>query len=251
MGSSLKRKLIDFRDQRHAEQLSLDNWRSLRRSQHPIQAVFFDVDGVLLDSLASHLRFCDDKSREYGLGLRIPNASEFKGMVRAGTRVSPMKMFFLAVGFPELDAEKADQEYQRIFAAQYPPKPFAGALEVLTRLHAAGMPLGIVTANVMGNVERALGPKMAVFDSRCCFTKDDGRYLTKVEALRAGAEILGLPSHDVIYVGDQPADAEAATRAEAQFLGVTFGWGIGREGNPFSVADNLSSVGDYVLARIE
>jgi hypothetical protein len=66
-----------------------------------IKLVLFDVDGVLLDSLVPHLRICQDKSREYQLNLRIPNPSEFRTMVRAGVKISPMKFMFMAVGFPE------------------------------------------------------------------------------------------------------------------------------------------------------
>jgi beta-phosphoglucomutase-like phosphatase (HAD superfamily) len=43
-----------------------------------LQAVFFDVDGVLLDSLPQHLAFCRAKAEKYGLHLRIPTVEEFK-----------------------------------------------------------------------------------------------------------------------------------------------------------------------------
>ncbi|MGZ5267125.1 MAG: hypothetical protein ACXWCC_10055, partial [Caldimonas sp.] len=52
--------------------------------------VFFDVDGVLLDSLPQHLAICSDKAREYGLRLSIPDVQGFRRLVAAGVKVSPM-----------------------------------------------------------------------------------------------------------------------------------------------------------------
>jgi phosphoglycolate phosphatase-like HAD superfamily hydrolase len=44
----------------------------------PLQAVFFDVDGVLIDSLPEHLQICRDKAAEFGLKLTIPTIEEFR-----------------------------------------------------------------------------------------------------------------------------------------------------------------------------
>ena len=100
-----------------------------------LTAVLFDADGVLLDSLTPHLKICQDKSDEYGLGLEIPEPPEFKEMVRRGIRISPMKHFFLAVGFPEEFAEPANRQYQAIFMQAYKPVPFSCVHATLSALH--------------------------------------------------------------------------------------------------------------------
>jgi beta-phosphoglucomutase-like phosphatase (HAD superfamily) len=53
------------------------------------RAVFFDVDGVLLDSLPQHLQICHDKAIEFGLKLKIPTVDQFRQLIRRGVKVSP------------------------------------------------------------------------------------------------------------------------------------------------------------------
>jgi beta-phosphoglucomutase-like phosphatase (HAD superfamily) len=79
----------------------------------PLEAVFFDIDGVLLDSLPQHLQICRDKAAEYGFHLQIPTVERFREMVRGGTKVSPMRYFFLAIGFPPALADRAVVAYDR------------------------------------------------------------------------------------------------------------------------------------------
>ena len=79
------------------------------------QAVFLDVDGVLLDSLPQHLAICAEKADAYGLHLRIPDVAAFRRLVAEGVKVSPMYDFFRAVGFPGDVAVRATKDYEREF----------------------------------------------------------------------------------------------------------------------------------------
>src|SRR6266849_8261114 len=169
-----------------------------------LSVVLFDVDGVLLDSLTPHLKICEDKNKEYGLGLKIPNATAFKKMVRNGTRISPMKFFFTAVGFPEHFAEKANVQYQEIFMKAYAPTPFPETYSMLKELR-KNLQLGIVTSNVRQNVVDALGLSMNLFNPLCIYTKDN-RGLSKSQAIVSAMVTLQVKPSETIYVGDQRAD---------------------------------------------
>jgi phosphoglycolate phosphatase len=216
-----------------------------------VNAIFFDVDGVLIDSLESHLQICRDKSREFDLNLKIPDASAFREMVRRGVPISPMKQFFLAVGFPERFAEKANEDYQRDFAARYAPAPFPGAKKMLLQLASTGVELGVVTSNTRAIVESTLGQAAEVFRKDLFFTLDHPRRLGKPQALLAGARKLRVPVRTVLYVGDQPKDFEAARDAKAQFLGVTYGWGISSADTEFETVDTIAELARELRKRVK
>ena len=211
-----------------------------------LKLALFDVDGVLLDSLTPHLEICEDKNKEYGLGLQIPTATEFKRMVRNGIRISPMKFFFMAVGFPEPAAEKANAQYQEVFMKKYAPAPFPEIHSILSKLHQS-LQLGIVTSNVRQNVFGALGKSMQFFNSECIYTKDE-KGLSKNEAIASALKRLQLNPKEAIYVGDQPADWEAAKQIGVNFLGVAYGWGISEEDTEFPVAKCPLDVPGYILS---
>ena len=188
--------------------------------------VLFDVDGVLLDSLGPHLKICEDKRREYGLDLRIPTPDELCAMVLRGVKISPMIDFFKAVGFPDHLAGRADDDYRRIFMTDYAPQPFPVIHETLRELHDQGFVLGIVTSNVRANVVTPLAASMPFFRSDCVLAKDSFAPFSKATAIEKVVARCGVPKDCVTYVGDQPADADAAKAAGVEFLGAAYGWGI-------------------------
>ena len=201
-----------------------------------LKAVFFDVDGVLLDSLPPHLAICKELNTRYGLGLSIPTAEEFKQIARSGIPISPMTAFFRAVGFPQGAAVRGDLEYRSRFTTSYRIPVFKGVREMLLRLSGAGLPLGIVTANTLANIQGPLGPSFALFHPDCVFAHDTTGGLPKAEAIVRGARALGIRPSTLLFVGDQPSDRCAAAEAGARFLGVTYGWGLaeGAAGHPLA-----------------
>lgn len=135
----------------------------------PLRAVFFDVDGVLLDSLPQHLQYCRDKVAELGLDLEMPTVEKFRDLANHGARVSPMLNFFVAVGLPMALAERAVKDYKREFSQRYRPSAFTGVDHMLKSLRTAGLKMGLVTSNTRNNIEPALGNVMHYFEQNCVF----------------------------------------------------------------------------------
>ncbi len=212
-----------------------------------LQAVFFDVDGVLIDSLPQHLQICQDKANEFGLDLEVPTVDGFRQMISRGTKVSPMRDFFKAVGFPEATLDRAVVDYEREFMEGYGPRAFAGVDPMLRALRRSGLKLGIATSNTRANVVPALAESMELFDEPCLFFYD--RYAVppaKSWCLAEGARILDVDPSSCVYVGDQPADARAAEEAGLKFLAVTFGWGIVAGDARFETAATIAEIPDKI-----
>ncbi|NML96638.1 HAD family phosphatase [Paraburkholderia sp. RP-4-7] len=216
------------------------------------RAAFFDVDGVLLDSLPQHLAFCRDKAREYGLAnVKVPGAPEFRKLINAGVRVSPMYEFFVAVGFPPQCAEQGVADYDRDFMKGYQPQPFVGAGDLLKSLYDVGLALGLVTSNVRANVEPALGELMQYFAPQCTFYYDSYPRNARVKSdlLKAGAQALDVAASDCIYVGDQATDRQAAEAAGFVFVPVTYGWGFAESGPLKNAADSPAALQELLIPR--
>ena len=213
-----------------------------------IKLVLFDADGVLLDSLVPHLKICEDKNKEFGLGLRIPSPSELKAMARCGVRISPMTDFFMAVGFPKELAKKANSQYKRLFMRRYAPARFPQTDQMLARLHHSGFRMGIVTSNIRTNVVESLSQSMKYFDPDLIFSKDDVAS-SKAEAIIAAMAKAQVTQTETLYVGDQLADWEAAKAAGAKFLGVAFGWGLSEEDHFCPIVREVSDIASYVLGN--
>jgi N-acetyl-D-muramate 6-phosphate phosphatase len=212
------------------------------------RAVFFDVDGVLIDSLPQHLQICRDKALEYGLKLRIPGIEEFRQLVRGGTKISPMRKFFLAVGFPDEIVKRAVADYERQFVQLYRPKAFANVDEMLRGLRSAGPILGLVTSNTRANVTIPLKGSMDCFDERCLFFFD--RYSApkpKAWCLTEGARLLGIETAECVYVGDLPDDARAAAEAHTRFVGVSYGWGLSENDKQYRIAKSVMEIPDKLV----
>ena len=214
-----------------------------------IKAVFFDVDGVLLDSLPPHLAICRDLNIRYGLNLEIPTPDAFKAIARKGIPISPMEAFFRAVGFPEEMAIKGERDYRAEFADHYPSPLFQGVKTMLEALAEAHLPLGISTANTLANIRPPLKKVLPLFHPGCLFAHAPQGGIPKAEALREGARILGICPSELLFVGDQPSDHRASMDAGAPFLGVTYGWGISAGDTPYPTVSSPGAIARWMIDR--
>jgi len=97
---------------------------------------------------------------------------------------------------------------------------FAGTSEVLQRLAARGFQLAVVSSNSRENVERVLGVNNAVLIAHfACGVSVLGKAARLLQVIRRSA----VRRPEVIYIGDEIRDAEAAGKAGIAFGAVTWG----------------------------
>jgi phosphoglycolate phosphatase len=191
-----------------------------------LAAVVFDLDGTLIDSIPDVVGALNRLLAEEGR--RAVAWAEARAMVGDGAGAM-VRRAFAATGetapedaLPALTARYIDiyRRYPVVETVAYPGVP-----EVLTRLRAEGMALGICTnkphemsmlvLETMGlaaHFEAVLGG-----DALAVKKPDPGHLdavLDRLGATRAGA----------VYVGDSPVDVAAARNAALPVIAVTYGY---------------------------
>ena len=207
---------------------------TLHFRQGPITAVLFDLDGTVLDTvgdiaLALKRAFADH-------GLDAPPQAEVRQMIGRG---APMLVeradAALKMG---LDAAKKAQVLERFFhhygrlqeTDECAAEPFPGARECLRELHAAGVPLAIVTNKqqvfAQGLCKRlGLSPylKLVVGGDTCERRKPDP------QPLQWAASQLGSADAQTLMVGDSVNDVKAARAAAMPVVCVPYGYNEGMD----------------------
>lgn len=185
-------------------------------------AVLFDLDGTLLDSIELILASYRHTLAAHGL----PPRSDEDVLAGLGTTLEDQ---FRRWGHEvELEALAATYVAHNHALHDALARPFAGVTEVVHELHGAGVPLGLVTS------KRRLGGQRGLRSLGL-----EGRFAVEVygdevarpkphpePVLRALAGLGLAPSARVTFVGDAIHDVDAGRAAGVHTIAVT--WGSGR-----------------------
>jgi pyrophosphatase PpaX len=179
--------------------------------------VLFDLDGTVVDSGAIILASMRHATRQV-LGIDASDAE-----------------LMAAVGGPGLEAQMAAfapdrvDELVRVYRAHNIPlhddlQPCEGMEDVIVRLHAEGVRLGVVTAKLRETAELAF-TKLQVghlFEVLVGGNETD-RHKPDPDPLLLAARRLGVDAIDCAYIGDSPFDIRAANAAHMYSVAVTWG----------------------------
>lgn len=178
-----------------------------------IQAILFDVDGVLLNSFEANLKFLQDLMKEFGFPIT--------------TREEYQKLFHLPVAgvarslsVPESVIPKMIEARQN-GSVRYPNELTTmpdGAKEVIDLL-SEKYSLGIVTSKVRVGVTEhpLLGALKDKFQTIIAY-EDTQNHKPHPEPLLMAVNSLELTLDQVIYVGDSETDFDAAKAAGMKFI---------------------------------
>lgn len=177
--------------------------------------LIFDFDGTLADSAFWFAQTLNGVAKRYGF--RQIDAAEMVELRGRPNReivrrlnVPAWKTPFIAAHFRKLAAEAAPDL-----------KLFPGVENMLRRLSAGGVKMAVVSSNSEATVRRVLGPELAgmMTDYGC-----GASVFGKARKFRAVIRRAGVSEADVLCVGDEVRDIEAARKAHLATGAVTWGY---------------------------
>jgi phosphoglycolate phosphatase len=212
--------------------------------------VLFDLDGTLLDTagdiaLALSRAFADH-------GHEGPAPAAVRQMIGKGAPVL-VERAVLAQGL-NLDAAGRAALLERFFhhygrlqeLDECEAEPYAGAREALVTLHAAGLPLAVVTnkyhrfaVGLLQRLDLARHLRVVVGGDTCERRKPDPM------PLHHACTQLGVAPADALMVGDSANDVEAARAAGMPVVLVPYGYTEGEDPRQWScdhMVDNLAQL---------
>lgn len=177
------------------------------------RVLIFDFDGTIADSLDAIVRITNRHSKRYGIKQitdekRDQMRHETSQSIMSDLQASPWRLLFLAL--------KVKAELRR----EIPEiKLIVGIKKALYELHADGYMLGIATSNSKRTVELFL--KNHHLD---CFDFVYGRTVfSKSTILKSILRKYKLIPRQVVYIGDETRDIEAARSVGIGIISVAWG----------------------------
>lgn len=191
-------------------------WRMRKTRRAPaFPLVVFDFDGTLADSAEWFIRSLNGVARRYGF--REASAEEIEALRGASTREVLRRLRVPVWRLPAIARHMRALVRRDAAAIQL----FPGVEDLLATLHAAGVQIAIVSSNAEDNVRRVLGDGVAQrIDRFVCGASLFG----KAAKIRALIRSSGLAPSQVLCIGDETRDVEAAHAAGARAGAVAWGY---------------------------
>jgi len=211
------------------------------RSAQRLEAVLFDFDGTLADSIP-HIRASFRHASREVLGRELPDEVLLRNVGM------PLAAQMRILVDDEALAERLLAEYRAYNHATHDEmvRAFPGAHDVLARVREAGARTGLVTSKSRPIAER--GIRLLGMDDAfdVVVTADDvAAHKPDPAPVLHALGVLGVRPERAAYVGDSPADVSSAKAAGV--LAVAATWGVATrerllEAGPDVIVDSLAEV---------
>jgi HAD superfamily hydrolase (TIGR01549 family) len=180
-----------------------------------VDAVIFDLDGTLVDSLPAIYQANVEVLAELDVPFDV-------GRYRAAY-VPDWRLMYSRLGVPPEHLERAGTRWRELYAAAVAPVAFAGVHDALARLSKAGYAMGLVTAGDRDVVEQQLARlDLARFIQAMVCGTDEVAQKPHPDPLLLALEGLGMRDRpgDAAYVGDAPDDMRMARAVGSRAVGI-------------------------------
>lgn len=182
-------------------------------------AVLFDLDGTLLDSVALILASFRHTFERHGL----PDRSDREILDTMGT---PLVDTLRSFSTEKVSIEALVETYREHSLGHHDAmaRPYPGVAQVVRDLHAAGVPLGLVTSKKRHGAERGLRTLSLTECFGAVVSADDVTHgKPHPEPVERALRHLGTEPSETVFVGDSVHDVIAGRRAGVATAAVLWG----------------------------
>jgi 2-phosphoglycolate phosphatase len=211
------------------------------------RAVFFDLDGTLVDTALDMVRVLQDMQRDHG---RAPVAYDL-----GRSHVSNGAVGLLRLGFPGAEDDELEPlriEYLDRYAAEVCQRStlFSGVDGLLDRLDAGRIPWGVVT-NKPARLTDALLAALGLAGRTASTVSGDTLTVRKPDPgpLVHACELAGVGPRHAIYVGDAARDIQAGRAAGMATVAAAYGYIVAGD-DPLSWGADVIAADTGQLAQI-
>lgn len=184
--------------------------------QMKYRAIFFDLDGTLLDSVPTIIE-CTRETLE-SMDIHIDNET-IRHAIGIPLRVQARRF---APGREEQFIEDYRTVYYRHMAEG--TRLFPGTLDMLASLRKSGRLTGLVTSKNIRGTTKAIEQTGLTGLLDCIITADDvTHYKPDPEPIQNAMDKLGVTPEESLYVGDAAFDVEMSQRANVMMVAVSWG----------------------------
>ena len=176
-----------------------------------LKGVIFDIDGTLVDSNDSHAQSWVDTFAEFGYDVPFDAVRPLIGM--GGDKLLPKTV---GVSKDSEEGKKLSKRRSEIFRQRYLPKlrPLEGARELVSRVRADDLKPIVATSAKDEELKGLLkAAKVDDLMEERATASDAKRSKPDPDIVHAAVSESGLPSSELVMIGDTPYDVEAASRA--------------------------------------
>lgn len=204
-----------------------------------IEAVVFDVDGVLIDSNEIIMEAYQETAET--LGLRIPSPREVNDLMGR-----PLAEIVKTL-WPNADVRLYIREYRSLFLNEgLVIPPIDGAVDAVRKIRESRFKVGAVSGKIMFFIEKHL--KEAGFDTTWFKSivsfETTKKHKPNPEPLLHAMSKLDVKPEETVYVGDAISDYKCAENAKAEYVAVLTGSLKREELEKLGVKNILNSVAE-------